>query len=181
MDTRTLFNALRAIRKRCKRLKYIHVTAADECHLVNFTRDSTVIIMNTKERSHVGEHWLLFIKHKKHGFPLIYFFDSMGQSLKSYNILTEHSIKHINFQRLQCLSTISVSVLLLRHYYHYSFLGAVDIMIHSCIDSSSNLYLDSELSISTLPQKLYTPLRQQDFCYSTVLTTPTEFLLKVIA
>jgi len=143
MDTQTLFNALRAIRKRCRRLKYIHVIAADERHLVNFTRDSTVIIMNTKERSHVGEHWLLFITHKKHGFPLIYFFDSMGQSLKSYNIRIEHSIKHINIQRLQCLSSSVCGHFLLFIVYNYFCKRTSFTALLSLFNSRSCRYNDS--------------------------------------
>jgi len=105
MDSESLLQALRIIRRQCKNLKYIHVIAFDEQHLVNFNRPNTVVIMNTRERSHPGEHWLLFITIRKRGRLLIYFFDSFGELITFYNITLVLPIVYINTNKLQCLSS----------------------------------------------------------------------------
>jgi len=119
MDSDSLLQALRIIRRQCKKLKYIHVIAFDEQHFVNFKRPNTVVIMNTRERSHPGEHWLLFITIQKHGRPFIHFFDSFGELTTFYNIQLALPVVYINQNKLQCISSSVCGQFLIFIVYNY--------------------------------------------------------------
>jgi hypothetical protein len=101
MDSKTLMYYLRLISKQ-SRIVRVYVIAADEFDIINLAKLTAIIAIHSGERKYVYGHWLGLYIYKQEGVMVAEYFDSLGNSLKKYNIKLPIRPIAVNKSPIQC-------------------------------------------------------------------------------